>query len=409
MKTILSCIVLLVTITTSAQSLVFKNATLKSGHELKKGAVYTFKNIISGINAEVTITDLVNGATINKIDDNSDGVGYTDAFQPEIESGNKGESYAVFTVKLIEKSTSSPYLLKSLKATALDIDGTSGLKEFDEINMAGGTAAYMGGTLQISLNSLPIIGTLFKKFRADNTTGIDKNGIDTSSKGNMYTVTNSNVNSFTLKLGSTTTTSSNIARQYSIYMMGFQYPNLVMLPLKLLSFTAAATGTKGLLNWTTTAEHDLSSFIVERSDDGSNFASIGTVTPNGSFTEVTAYSFTDHAAISGVTYYRLRCMNDDGSFLYSNIQAVKASGISSPSVSAFPNPFTATLTINYPSSLRGKQVATEIFNSNGQLIKTKTASVGSMETIETSSLQRGIYIIRVTAGTEKMQYKVIKS
>src|SRR5262249_33173238 len=137
-KPIIFALLFVCSLHSSAQSLIFKDPTRKSGDDLKKGAVYTFKNVVDGVNAEVTIADLVNGATVTKIDDNGGGVGYTNAFQPEIKSGNKGESYAIFTVKLIEKTTGSLYLLKKLQATALDIDGTSELKEFDEINLNGG-------------------------------------------------------------------------------------------------------------------------------------------------------------------------------------------------------------------------------------------------------------------------------
>ncbi|MGC4038272.1 MAG: T9SS type A sorting domain-containing protein [Chitinophagaceae bacterium] len=411
MKTIVPCIFLFCFIQASAQSLSFTNPTLQSGTDLKKGAVYLFKNVTTGINATVTISDLVNGATINKIDDNGGGVGYLNAFQPEIKSGNKGESYAVFSVKFIEVATNSPYLLKTLQATALDIDGTSELKEFDEIDMNGGSASYMGGTLQISLKSLPIIGTLFNNFRADNITGVDKNGIDTASKGNMYTVTNSNVNSFTMKLGATTSTTSNIARQYSIYMMGFQYPNVAILPLKLLSFTASLKNEKAVLNWTTTEEDHVASFVVERSVDGIHFSDISSVSSKGNMTDITTYTLTDNDAITATTYYRLRCVDISGSFIYSSIQTIKTSAVTSSvsPVSAYPNPFSNRLTISYPPTLQGKQSRIDLFNNNGQLVKTMSVNASASESIETSSLERGIYIVRVSAGNNLIQYKVVKS
>src|SRR5262245_53205594 len=103
MKLFVPVLFLVLTLNASSQALIFKDPTKKSGTDLKKGAVYTFKDVTTGVNAEVTIKDLVNGATVTKIDDNGGGVGYLNAFQPEIKTGSKGESYAVFSVKLIEK------------------------------------------------------------------------------------------------------------------------------------------------------------------------------------------------------------------------------------------------------------------------------------------------------------------
>ena len=92
--------------------------------------------------------------------------------------------------------------------------------------------------LEILLKGLPIVGSLFNSYRADNISGVEKDGIITTAMGNMFTVSKSDVSSFTVKYGATSTSSSNSSRQYSLYMKGFQYPNQIMLPLKLISFTA---------------------------------------------------------------------------------------------------------------------------------------------------------------------------
>jgi hypothetical protein len=213
----------------------------------------------------------------------------------------------------------------------------------------------------------------------------------------------------TLKLGAVTTTYSNISRQYSIYMMGFQYPNLVVVPLKLLSFTASAKNNGIALNWTTTEEKDLTSFIIERSEDGAHFSSRATVNPEGSFAATTAYSYTDASGNSPVIYYRLRCMNNDGSFIYSSIQSVKKNQLATISATAYPNPFTASITVNYPASLQGHAVKAELFNVNGQLLKTKSGIAGAAESFETSNLDHGMYVVRVTTATEMAQFKMIKN
>ena len=59
-----------------------------AGTNLQIGASYRFLDVTTNVDAIVTIDSLVNGAKVNKIDDNGNGVGYTAAFQPAIQSGN---------------------------------------------------------------------------------------------------------------------------------------------------------------------------------------------------------------------------------------------------------------------------------------------------------------------------------
>ena len=400
----------------SINGLTFRNPLLQSPQsmDLKKGAVYLFKSVAKGINATITITDLVGGASVKKIDDNSGGLGYTDAFQPEIQIGGKGESYALFTINFIDSATGFAKQLKTVQATALDIDGNATLKEFANINMNGGTAAYMGTSLEILLKSIPILNTLLNEFRADNILGIEHGGIDTSGKGVMYTVSNSNISSFTVKYGAKSTSSSNNSRQYSMYMKGFQYPSQIILPLDLLSFTAYLNNSKVDLNWTTAAEKNVSHFAIEKSYDGKNFSDAAIVFAFGNTAadEKKNYTYSDNVAgsASSILYYRLRCIDIDGKFTYSQTRVIRIGENAEVKVMAYPNPFVNELRVTLPQSMQGKQFKIELFNAGGQAVKTKSIAIASQtETITTSDLGRGFYIIRVSSGTEKFQYKVIKN
>jgi hypothetical protein len=394
--------------------LVFKSPVLESGEGLKKGAVYLFKSVTKGINAKVTITDLVGGASVKKIDDNSGGLGYTDAFQPEVQIGGFGESYALFTVSFIDSATGFAKQLKTVQATSLDIDGNSTLKEFVDVNMNGGTAAYMGTTLEILLKSIPILNTLLNTYRADNILGVEHDGIDTSGKGVMYTVSNSDISSFSVKYGAKSLSTSNGSRQYSMYMKGFQYPSQIILPLDLLSFTAYLNKNKVDLNWTTAAEKNVSHFAIEKSYDGKNFSEAATVFAfgNTSADDKKNYTYSDNVskATTSILYYRLRCVDIDGKFTYSQTRVIRIGEIAEASVMAYPNPFVNELRVTLPQSMQGKQFKIELFNAGGQVVKTKSIAAASQtETVTTSDLGRGFYIIRVSSGTEKFQYKVIKN
>jgi hypothetical protein len=401
-------------ISSPTNGLVFKTYILKSGVDLKKGAVYLFTNVGPGINATVSIDTLVNGASVTKIDDNTSGLGYTDAFQPEVQIGGKGESYALFTISFKDATTGLPVTLQSVQGTALDIDGNATLKEFADINMNGGTATYMGTTLEILLKSIPIVNTLFNEYRADNIMGIEHTGIDTSGKGVMYTVSNTNVSSFTVKYGATSTSSTNTSRQNSLYMKAFQYPSQVILPLNLLSFTAGLNSNKTDLNWTTSAEKNVSHFTIERSEDGKNFSDIATVFAfgNTSATDKREYSYTDDVknAKSNIVYYRLRCVDEDGKYSYSSVRIIRlGEEMITAKAIAYPNPFTNELRVTLPQQWQNKELRLELYNGNGQLVKQKNINTASQtETISTNELGRGLYILNVTSGLERIDYKVIK-
>lgn len=397
----------------SSQALVFKNPTLKSGTALRKGAVYVFKDVSTGVDATISIDDLVNGATVKKIDDNSGGLGYTEAFQPEIQTGGSGESYAVFTIRFINAANGNAVIMKSVSATALDIDGNPTVKEFGEVNMNGGNATYMGNTLEILLKNVPIVNSIFNKFRADNILGREKDGIDTTAKGNMFTATKTDVSSFSVKYGATSVTSSNASRQFSMYMMGFQYPNQVTLPLKLISFAGMLHQSSVDLKWTTDAEKNVSHFVIEKGYDGKSFSDAATVFAFGNTSQEKNYNYTDNLGTSknSVIYYRLRCVDIDGQYTYSEVRVIKLGNTEyMTAVQAYPNPFMNELRITLPQAMQGKELKMELYNASGQMVQLKKAAMASQtEILNTSGIERGFYVIRITAGTEKVQYKVIKN
>ena len=95
-------------------------------------------------------------AEVNKIDDNSNGSGYKEAFQPAIQTGGViGESYAVFTIKFYLHNSATLTTVPVVYATALDIDGTIHWKEFARINVGnGGIMNYLAATPDIAVSTI---------------------------------------------------------------------------------------------------------------------------------------------------------------------------------------------------------------------------------------------------------------
>lgn len=391
--------------------LSFDNFTLISGLDLQVGAVYRFNDVITNTDALVSIDSLVNGAKVNKIDDNSNGIGYKQAFQPAVQSGNViGYSYAVFKINFVEKGTSTPKLVQSVNATAIDIDGNNSLKEFARINVGnGGITSYL-------MNSNPdisVVNTGINEVQGLNIMGSERNGIDTSSLANMFTATNTNISSFTVKYGTLTTVPSSSTRQYSLYMKNFTYPGFT-LPVKLASFTATLNNLNNAeLKWTTAAEMNVSHFVVERSTDGIHFSDAGIVFAAGNSSSDMNYSFSDK--LSGVTatviWYRLRSVDMDESAEFSATKMIRIGNRNETglSLTVYPNPVQQDLRVTIPAVWQNKKLVYEMIAVSGQVVnRTQSGNSSQTETLNVRSLAPGMYYVRVTCEGQMIQHKIIK-
>jgi choice-of-anchor B domain-containing protein len=161
------------------------------------------------------------------------------------------------------------------------------------------------------------------------------------------------------------------------------------LPVTLTSFTATSDGKTICLDWTTGTETGSDRFEVERSQDGRNFTTIGTVRAAGESVVARAYNFTDETPISGANYYRLRQVDFDGRFALSELRRIDVAG---PGVLLiFPNPVERQLTLS-----RAISGAAAIYRSDGQLVRQVKLSGNS---VDVEDLVAGQYYLRVAGET----------
>ena len=391
--------------------LKFENPQLvgPGGNDLQLNAEYFFSSVNDTTDAIVRIDSLVNGAKVNKIDDNSNGVGYKTAFQPAVQNGNSsGISYAVFSFRFYQKGTNQQISLQEVFATAIDLDGNNTLKEYVKINMETAPAMnYMtlSTDISVSQNGHTIIG--------QNTLGIERNGIDTAYYNNMFTVNNTNVSTFSGAYGVSKTNNASSVRQYSLYLKGFNYPAPSTLPVKLTAFTASLVKEKVNLKWETASEINVSHFELERSTDGVNFSKTALVFSYGAADTKASYTYSDNVTSFQVpvVYYRLRSVDIDGKSELSETRIIRLGKTDANSISilTFPNPVMNELRITVPNNWQNKPAVFEMFNANGQVSSRKSASgCNQTETINTSNLAPGFYIVRVTCDGQTAQQKIVK-
>jgi Secretion system C-terminal sorting domain len=177
-----------------------------------------------------------------------------------------------------------------------------------------------------------------------------------------------------------------------------------VLAAELIDFKAITHKSSVDLLWQTASEKDMSHFDIEQSTDGLTFSKIGESKAAG---KANAYIFNVEGPLSIRTYFRLKIVNSDGSFTYSNVLSVAIG--KDLTVKAFPNPLQNELSIDVISE--SKQLEIEVIDVLGRSIyqKNESNTEGSkLLTINTLDWLSGIYFLKVSDGKKVFQQKIVK-
>ena len=181
------------------------------------------------------------------------------------------------------------------------------------------------------------------------------------------------------------------------------------LPVELTTFTANNIGDKVDLKWNTSTEVNNYGFEVQRTIKNSklkiqNFEKIGFVKGSGNSNSPKNYSFKDDNPPSGNIEYRLKQIDNNGNFKYSQIATLNSLPTKFELWQNYPNPFNPTTTINYDLPQQSK-VVLKVYDILGQEVATlvnKEEQAG-VYTVQFSPnnyrLASGVYIYRLTAGS----------
>ncbi|MBK6914406.1 MAG: VCBS repeat-containing protein [Ignavibacteriales bacterium] len=180
-----------------------------------------------------------------------------------------------------------------------------------------------------------------------------------------------------------------------------------IVPVELTSFTAQANNNEVVLNWSTATEINNSGFEIEKRQVFSPQSSIGNMNWNvvgfvpgfGTTTELKSYSFTDDDIAEANYQYRLKQIDFDGSYEYSNIVEVSIINADNFELEQnYPNPFNPATTISFNLE-NDSQVSLIIFDVLGQqvshLINRELEAGRHSINFDASSLISGVYFYKL--------------
>lgn len=170
------------------------------------------------------------------------------------------------------------------------------------------------------------------------------------------------------------------------------------LPVVLIGFTAVLNNDKTVtLDWSTQMEVNSSRFAIERSADGEKWTTIGSVQAKGNSAVVSNYTFSDERSLSGTGFYRLRMIDLDNSYGYTEVKVIRTTIVNN--ISFFPNPAREYVNVSLGTG-SGTQVTIRLVNSAGQVLQEKTAASGAgvVVTFPVGNYTPGVYILSVVGA-----------
>jgi hypothetical protein len=188
-----------------------------------------------------------------------------------------------------------------------------------------------------------------------------------------------------------------------------------VLPVTLVNFRGEQKESLNRLLWTTSTETNNKGFDLERSADGRTFSSIGfiaTKAENGNSASAINYSFDDVKPTAGNNYYRLKKVDKDGKFSYSNTVLLSRKVTEITLSRVYPNPARTELNlqITAPSA---EQVTILVTDLSGKVVMQQAATLragDNQQQLNVQHLAQGTYIIRAVCanGCESAVHKFVK-
>ncbi|TAE74678.1 MAG: T9SS C-terminal target domain-containing protein [Bacteroidetes bacterium] len=185
------------------------------------------------------------------------------------------------------------------------------------------------------------------------------------------------------------------------------------LPTDLLSFEGKSNQNQTTtLNWKTWNEINTKTFEIEKSNNALDFQTLTALEPKGGMNQIKNYELIDYQPFSPVTYYRLKIIDNDNSFKYSQIIAVNVEKLDKIQIkNVYPNPFQENINVEFDMA-ENQNYQISIVDMQGKNVFTDTKNTGNTSyqklSFDLSHLSQGNYIIKISNGKNMVAEKIIK-
>ncbi len=183
------------------------------------------------------------------------------------------------------------------------------------------------------------------------------------------------------------------------------------LPIELLSFTAKLNGNFVDLNWATASETNNEYFQIERADSDLNWKEIGQVDGAGNSNTTLYYNEKDRDPLPGISYYRLKQVDYDGKYTYSDVVSVVNNHLSDEDqVFIYPNPNkNGELWLRIPYAFSDYVTTVTVYDLSGKIqLQSQLGLSEAISQINIESLSQGAYILHIRSAVIDESKKLIK-
>jgi hypothetical protein len=365
-------------------------------------------NVVLTIESDVTFSDVVfNGGTV--VVDKKNLLFWTNGGKNYFNSTNlifNGNGEFTGNGPIVLNNSTFSFNDKSNFTSNQSLEMISSLVTFNE------NSSFLGQGSKVSLtNSRMVAGnglTSSKAFIKMNGAKLileDKNsGVEALNENNYYfnwsdytsTVLNQTIRTTnnTKNCGGSAANSCSAPIVYGPIALTYTgFGTTIILPVIIADFTVNNNTNAVNLSWSTKQESNSAYFLIERSNDGSSWNQLGQVKASGNSSVALKYNFSDLAKVNGVSHYRLKMVDLDNRYVYSDVKSVRNS--TTASVKVFPNPASDYATITLDAKAGNSKI--RLINQNGQVVAEQGVIAGNgVVTMSLKQHQTGTYAINIT-------------
>lgn len=182
--------------------------------------------------------------------------------------------------------------------------------------------------------------------------------------------------------------------------------NCGTLPVELLYFDGNLINGQVLLTWETASEINNAGFEVQRSQDAQKWETLNFVKGYGTILEEKHYKYYDQQPKLGVNYYRLKQVDTDETYEYSELISIDYKEIKEEILTVFPNPASNTISIQLPQN-QEQSYQFQLLDAFGRVLRVWSTPIANYD-LSLEGLPNGSYTIIAKSDRSNLSYRFVK-